>query len=103
MQGRWLPGGLTAIGPALTALAAAGGIAGIAFSLMCKRYVGVLGAGGRPKGSPLGTRCGRHGVGVDGFGREDSRIGPSRRELSAGTSSRKRRSASSLLRMRATH
>jgi CDP-diglyceride synthetase len=40
----WLPGGLTgAIGSALTTLlAAVGGISGLVFSLMYKRYVGVL-------------------------------------------------------------
>jgi hypothetical protein len=49
----WLPGWLREIEPAANALlAAAGGIATLAFSLMYKRYIGVLGAGGRPKGSP---------------------------------------------------
>src|SRR5258708_36046027 len=50
----WLPGGLTgAIGSPLTVLlAAVGGISGLAFSLMYKRYIGVLGAGGGRKGSP---------------------------------------------------
>jgi hypothetical protein len=50
----WLPGGLTgAIGSALTVLLTAlGGISGLAFSLMYKRYIGVLGAGADAKGSP---------------------------------------------------
>src|SRR5262249_860226 len=50
----WLPSGLTgAIGSPLTVLlAAVGGISGLAFSLMYKRYVGVLGAGGGRKGYP---------------------------------------------------
>ena len=50
----WLPGGLTgAIGSPLTVLlAAVGGIGGLAFSLMYKRYIGVLGAGGGRKGYP---------------------------------------------------
>jgi hypothetical protein len=50
----WLPGGLTgAIGSTLTVLlAAVGGISGLAFSLIYKRYIGVLGAGAEPKGSP---------------------------------------------------
>ena len=50
----WLPGGLTgAIGSPLTVLlAAVGGISGLAFSLMYKRYIGVLGAGGGRKGYP---------------------------------------------------
>jgi hypothetical protein len=49
----WLPGWLSAFEPALKALlTAAGGIAVLAFSLMYRRYVGVLGAGGARKGSP---------------------------------------------------
>jgi hypothetical protein len=50
----WLPGGLSgAIGSPLTVLlAAVGGISGLAFSLMYKRYIGVLGAGGGRKGYP---------------------------------------------------
>src|SRR6266478_5126218 len=50
----WLPGGLTgAIGAPLTVLlVAVGGISGLAFSLMYKRYIGVLGAGGGRKGYP---------------------------------------------------
>src|SRR5260370_30337677 len=50
----WLPGGLTgAIGSPLTVLlAAVGGISGLVFSLMYKRYIGVLGAGGGRKGYP---------------------------------------------------
>jgi hypothetical protein len=50
----WLPGGLTgAIGqPLTTLLAAVGGVSGLVFSLMYKRYIGVLGAGGGRKGYP---------------------------------------------------
>jgi hypothetical protein len=50
----WLPGGLTgSIGaPLTTLLAAVGGIGGLVFSLMYKRYIGVLGAGGGRKGYP---------------------------------------------------
>jgi hypothetical protein len=50
----WLPGGLTgAIGQSLTnLLTAAGALSGLAFSLMYKRYIGVLEAGAEPKGSP---------------------------------------------------
>jgi len=50
----WVPGGLSgAIGSALTVLlAAVGGVSGLAFSLMYKRYIGVLGAGAEAKGSP---------------------------------------------------
>jgi hypothetical protein len=50
----WLPGGLTgAIGaPLTTLLAAVGGISGLVFSLMYKRYMGVLGVGGGRKGYP---------------------------------------------------
>jgi hypothetical protein len=50
----WLPGGLTsAIGsPLAVLLTAVGGISGLAFSLMYKRYIGVLGAGGGRKGYP---------------------------------------------------
>jgi len=50
----WLPGGLTgALSSTFTALLAiAGGIVGLVFSLMYRRYVGVLGAGGGRKGSP---------------------------------------------------
>jgi hypothetical protein len=50
----WLPGGLSgALGSALTnLLTAAGAIGGLVFSLMYKRYIGVLGAGAEPKGSP---------------------------------------------------
>ena len=53
----WLPGGATgALGSALnTLLAAAGGVAGLALSLMYKRYLGVLGAVGARKGSPERT------------------------------------------------
>src|SRR5215467_2077392 len=50
----WLPGGLAgAIGSTLPVLfAAVGGISGLVFSLMYKRYIGVLGAGGGRKGYP---------------------------------------------------
>jgi hypothetical protein len=50
----WLPGGLTgAIGSALTTLlTAVGGISGLVFSLMYKRYIGILGVGAEAKGSP---------------------------------------------------
>ena len=50
----WLPGGSTGfMGSALTALLAiAGGVSGLIFSLMYRRYVGVLGAGGGRKGFP---------------------------------------------------
>jgi hypothetical protein len=50
----WLPGGLTgAAGAPLTVLlAAVGGISGLVFALMYKRYTGVLAAGGRAKSSP---------------------------------------------------
>src|SRR5258706_4747642 len=50
----WLPGGLTgAIGsPVTVLLAAVGGISGLVFSLMYKRYIGVIGAGGGRKGYP---------------------------------------------------
>ena len=49
-----LPGGLTgSIGSPLTVLLGAfGGISGLVFSLMYKRYIGVLGAGGGRKGYP---------------------------------------------------
>src|SRR5258708_36757051 len=48
----WLPGRFAgAIGSPLTVLlAAVGGISGLAFSLMYKRYIGVLGAGGGREG-----------------------------------------------------
>jgi membrane associated rhomboid family serine protease len=49
----WLPGLAGIKPPALTALiAAAGAISGFVFSLMYKRYLGVLGAGGSRTGSP---------------------------------------------------
>jgi hypothetical protein len=49
----WLSGGADVTGRPLTVLlAAVGGIGGLAFSLMYKRCLGVLAAGGRPKGSP---------------------------------------------------
>src|SRR5262252_1563099 len=50
----WLPGGLTGgIGSALMSLlAVAGGVCGLIFSLMYKRYLGVLGAGAHAQGSP---------------------------------------------------
>jgi len=50
----WLTGGSTGgIGSVLTALlAVVGGIGGLVFSLIYKRYVGVLAAGGSRKGSP---------------------------------------------------
>jgi hypothetical protein len=50
----WLPGGSTGgIAPVLTALLAlVGGISGLAFSLIYKRYLGVLAAGRSRKGSP---------------------------------------------------
>jgi hypothetical protein len=49
----WLPGGLTgAIGSPLTVLlAAVGGISGLVFSLMYKRYIGVLAASAKRKGT----------------------------------------------------
>jgi hypothetical protein len=50
----WLSGGMTgALGSAVaTLLVVLGGISGLVFSLMYKRYVGVLGAGGGRKGYP---------------------------------------------------
>jgi len=62
----WLPGGLTdAIGAPLTALlAAVGGISGLVFSQMYKRYIGVLGAGGGRKG--------QFGESLDDFTRYDA-------------------------------
>jgi hypothetical protein len=50
----WLTGGSSgAIGQALTLLLAiVGAVSGLAFSLMYRRYVGVLGAGGGRKGYP---------------------------------------------------
>ena len=49
----WLPGGLTgAIGSPLTVLlAAVGGMSGLVFSLMYKRYIGVLAASAKRKGT----------------------------------------------------
>lgn len=49
----WLPGGSTGVlGSALTALlTVAGGLGGLAFSLLYRRYLGVLGAGGKRKGT----------------------------------------------------
>jgi len=49
----WLSGGADVTGRPLTVLlAAVGGISGLVSSLMYKRYLGVLGAGGGRKGSP---------------------------------------------------
>jgi hypothetical protein len=50
----WLTAGASGtIGPALTALlSAVGGTSFLAFSLMYRRYLGILAAGGDPKGSP---------------------------------------------------
>jgi hypothetical protein len=49
----WLPGGLTgAMGSALMSLlAVAGGVCGLIFSLMYKRYLGILGASTKRKGT----------------------------------------------------
>ena len=48
----WLPGVLSAIGPALLAvLTTAGGLARLAFSVMYKRSLGVLAASAEPKGT----------------------------------------------------
>src|SRR5260370_20487903 len=57
----WLPGGLgSAIGsPATILLGVIGGISGLTFSLMFRRYVGVLGYGGGRKGYPARDRYDR--------------------------------------------
>jgi hypothetical protein len=62
----WLPGGLAgAIGAPLTVLlTVVGGISGLAFSLMYKRYIGVLAAGGGRKG--------QFGESLDDFARYDA-------------------------------
>src|SRR5258708_35656364 len=54
----WLPGGLTgAIGSPLTVLlAAVGGISGVVFSLMYKRYIVSLGLVGDGRGRQSGSR-----------------------------------------------
>jgi hypothetical protein len=49
----WLSGGADVTGrPLMVLLTAVGGISGLVFSLMYKRYIGVLGAGGGRKGYP---------------------------------------------------